>query len=124
MKKGAGSPKKGRSPSKRSPKKQGAKKALDEEEDQAPQNQQPESEDQPLRPIYKAMVFLGVLLVLSLFGLLNWLVFKFIAIFFGSSLSKLMVFLMYYFAMRAAVRYFAFPGSFQISRRQLEFQYG
>jgi len=121
----AGGHPKGRSPSKRNPKKQGggAKRADEVEERVETQQEDDTNEDKPLQAWQKVLIFFGVLLIISLFILLNWLILVIIATFFGPFLAKLILFFAYTYLVRLAVRYFAFPGSFQISRRQLEFQY-
>lgn len=59
----------------------------------------------------------------AVFAFVNWLLHYLIALIVGGFLAFVILFIGYYCLARLLVRSFAFPGSFSLSRRKLEFQY-
>ena len=71
----------------------------------------------------KLILGLVVLLVLGLFFLINWSIYKFLHFFLGGLPSLLALFFGYYFSFRKLVRMLAFPGTSLLMKRSLEFDY-
>jgi len=75
-------------------------------------NEEVNDDDQPLQFYQKIVIFFAILLAIALLVFLHWFVAKVLALFMGSFLSKIAIFCGYWYLIKAAVRYFAFPGSF------------
>ena len=69
------------------------------------------------------MVLVVVLIILATFIGLNALADWLISLVLGGALSKIIILSLYYYLIRLAITYVAFPGSFKISQRQFEFQF-
>ena len=68
-----------------------------------------------------ALIILVGLIVASIFLAINFGIYSLIWLVIGGILAKGLILLAYYFSARLLVRLVAFPGSFYISRRKLEF---
>ena len=80
-------------------------------------------DDAPPRRCKQVCFSIVVILVVALFWFVNWLVYFVFSLVLPPILALFAIFGLYYGAARVAVRYFAFPGSFHLSRRKLEWQH-
>ena len=84
-----------------------------------------DAEEEPKSSCFKKMLVLGVVLfVIMMFFVVHWLIARIIGAIVGRFLAILLIVSAYYFVLRTAITWFAFPGSLKYNQRKLEFQYG
>ena len=71
--------------------------------------------------VKKCCFLVTVVVFVSVVVLLNWLCYRLVAVLLPSSLALFAIIGAYYLLARRIIQYFAFPGSFKISSRKLEF---
>ena len=82
-------------------------------------------EEEPRASCCKKMVGLGIILfVIFIFFGVHWVIARIIGAIVGRFLAIVLIISAYYFLLRAAITYFAFPGCLKYNQRKLEFQYG
>lgn len=71
----------------------------------------------------KALIIGLLLLVLGIFFLINWIIYKILGFFLGSLLSFGLILTFYYLSLRGVVRMLSFPGITVWMKRTLEFDF-
>lgn len=71
----------------------------------------------------KCCLVLSLVLFVGVLVLINWLCYRFVALLLPRTLAALVIIGGYYLLARRTTQYFAFPGSFGLSSRRLEFEY-
>ena len=80
------------------------------------------TEEEPKSSCLKKMLALGIVLfIIMMFFGVHWLIARIIGAIVGRFLAILLIISAYYFVLRTAITFFAFPGSLKINQRKLEF---